>query len=125
MILDTNAISALAAHEPRLIRQLATASRIAVTLINLGEFEFGILGSSKKATLERWTEAFLERAEVLSPNMQTLTHYAAIRHELKAAGTPVPANDVWIAALVRQHNMPLVSRNRHFDLVDGIDRIEW
>jgi tRNA(fMet)-specific endonuclease VapC len=43
----------------------------------------------------------------------------------KKAGTPIPSNDVWIAALCRLHSLPIVSRDRHFDLVPGIKRIEW
>ena len=43
----------------------------------------------------------------------------------KRAGTPISSNDVWIAALCRQHSFFLLSRDRHFDLVGGIDRIDW
>jgi tRNA(fMet)-specific endonuclease VapC len=50
---------------------------------------------------------------------------AIVRTELKKAGTPIPANDVWIAALCRQHNLSLVSRDRYFNLVDGVKRLDW
>jgi len=46
---------------------------------------------------------------------------ATIRTELKRTGTPIPSNDVWIAALCRQHSFSLLSRDRHFDLVRGIE----
>lgn len=61
----------------------------------------------------------------MSPNLQTLPFYADVRMELKKAGTPIPANDVWIAALARQHGMPILSRDRHFDKVRGIARQDW
>lgn len=125
MILDTNALSALAARDPELRRKLAAATSVAVTLISLGEYQFGLLGSAYRRELETWLDALLAKSDLLQPNRQSLPHYAAIRQELKTAGTPIPANDVWIAALVRQHNMPIVSRDRHFDLVNGIQRIEW
>jgi predicted nucleic acid-binding protein len=125
MILDTNAFSALAGKDRHLQEKLASSTRIAVTLIGLGEYQFGILGSSYRNELEAWLDALLTKVDLLEPGIRTLPHYAAILQELKTASTPIPANDVWIAALVRQHNMPLVSRDRHFDLVDGIDRIEW
>jgi tRNA(fMet)-specific endonuclease VapC len=48
-----------------------------------------------------------------------------VRVELKSAGTPIPSNDVWIAALCRQHRLPLLSRDRHFDGVPGIRRLAW
>ena len=41
------------------------------------------------------------------------------------AATEIPSNDIWIAALCRQHSLPLLSRDRHFDLVPGIRRIGW
>lgn len=125
MILDTNALSALAAKDPDLHQRLAPSTRVAVTLISLGEYQFGLLGSAYRSELELWLEALLQKVDLLQPNIQTLSHYAAIRHELKTAGTPIPANDVWIAALVRQHGMSIVSRDRHFDLVDGIERVDW
>jgi len=125
MILDTNALSALAAKDPELRGRLAPATCVAVTLISLGEYQFGLLDSVYRSELETWLEALLKKVDLLQPNVQTLAHYAAIRRELKTAGTPIPANDVWIAALVRQHGMPVVSRDRHFDLVDGIERVDW
>ena len=125
MILDTNAISALAGRDLDLINRLENVSRIYVTLISLGEYQFGILGSSHKLVLERWLDAFLERAAILSPTRETVPHYAAIRHDLKQSGTPIPANDVWIAALTRQHNLPLLSKDLHFDKVDQLQRLGW
>jgi predicted nucleic acid-binding protein len=44
---------------------------------------------------------------------------------LRAAGTPIPGNDMWIAALSRQHAMPVISRDSHFDFVGGLRRRTW
>ena len=125
MILDTNAVSAMAAKNQHLLAKLSHAPRLCITLISLGEYEFGIAHSRQKTSLQRWLNAFLDRAEVLNPNQQTLPHYVAIRSELKQAGAPIPANDVWIAALVRQHRMPLLSLDHHFDVVNDVTRIGW
>jgi predicted nucleic acid-binding protein len=57
--------------------------------------------------------------------LETTIWYADIRAELKRAGKPIPTNDLWIAALCRQHNLPLLSRDRHFDQVPGLCRISW
>lgn len=51
--------------------------------------------------------------------------YAEVRSELKKAGTPIPANDGWIAALCRQHDLPLLSQDKHFDSVKGLRRVDW
>ena len=127
MILATNALSALAAKDAGLIERISNAPRLCVTLISLGEYAYGISGcsASRKRQLQHWLDAFLERAEVLLPNRNTVEPYAAVRAQLKAAGTPIPANDCWIAALARQHGLSLVSKDRHFDRVDGIDRLAW
>ncbi len=125
MILDTNALSALAAKDPELIEKIRHAPRLSVTLISLGEYYYGVTVSQRKGELIGWLNLFLERAQVLSPGMDTLPFYADIRNELKRAGTPIPANDCWIAALVRQYKMQLVSRDRHFDWVKGVKRLDW
>lgn len=125
MILDSNALSALAEQDPDLIQLIQRSSRLCVTLITVGEYHYGISQSRRRTELADWLEALLARADVLQPTLQTIPHYAAIRSELKAAGTPIPANDCWIAALVRQHDLPIVSRDRHFDCVGGIRRLDW
>lgn len=125
MILDTNAVSALAERDAGLIRRIQTAPRLCVTLISLGEYHYRISQSRKGDELTVWLDAFLGRAEVLAPTLSTLPHYADIRRELKLAGTPIPANDCWIAALVREHKMPIVSKDHHFDKVVGIRRLDW
>ena len=62
---------------------------------------------------------------VLQVDEETSSHYAAIRLELKATGSPIPANDAWIAALARQHRLPIVSRDVHFDRVKDVERRSW
>lgn len=125
MILDTNALSALAEKDGALLQRLRLAPRLYFTVISLGEFSYGIRQSRKQTELQAWLDALLKRTEVLAPTLRTVPHYAAIRQELKSAGTPIPANDCWIAALVREHRMPLVSRDSHFDKVAGIERLDW
>jgi tRNA(fMet)-specific endonuclease VapC len=48
-----------------------------------------------------------------------------VRASLKKAGRPIPANDVWIAALAIQHRLPVMSRDEHFDVVPGLRRQGW
>jgi predicted nucleic acid-binding protein len=62
---------------------------------------------------------------VLDINEPTTHHYAEIVLGLKRSGKPIPTNDLWIAALCRQHSLPLLSRDRHFDLVAEMKRIGW
>ncbi|MEM9595846.1 MAG: PIN domain-containing protein [Acidobacteriota bacterium] len=48
-----------------------------------------------------------------------------MREELRTQGRPIPENDVWIAALARQHDEPVVSRDRHFEAVQGLRVVAW
>ena len=125
MILDTNGLSALAEGDPRLEPILRRATQIAVPVIVLGEYRYGIQQSRERQRYEHWLVEYLSKFRVLDVEEQTTTSYAAVRGELKRAGTPIPSNDVWIAALCRQHALPLLSRDRHFDLVPGLHRIDW
>ncbi len=129
MILDTNALSAAADDEPSLAAVLSRAEQIALPVIVLGEYRHGIAQSRHRATYESWLEALLNDCLVLDIQEPTTHHYAEITLELKRKGKPIPTtiptNDLWIAALCRQHSLPLLSRDRHFDLVPGIKRIGW
>ena len=125
MLLDTNALSALAARDEELIKILESAPRLAVTIISAGEYVYGLTQSRHQKELGDWLEAFLARAELLHISRRTLPHYAEVRRQLKNDGTPIPANDCWIAASAKEHRLPIVSRDKHFDTVKGLRRIVW
>ena len=125
MILDTNGLSALAEGEPALEPLLRKAAQIAIPVIVLGEYRYGIAHSRDRKHYEEWLTAYLSRFRILDVDEETTLSYRDVRRELKRAGTPIPSNDVWIAALCRQHRLPLLSRDRHFDAVPGIRRLGW
>jgi predicted nucleic acid-binding protein len=125
VILDTNGLSALAEGEPALESILRKATQIAVPVIVLGEYRYGISQSRHRKHYEQWLKEYLPDFRVLNVDEQTTISYSTIRTELKKAGTPIPSNDIWIAALCRQHSLPLLSRDRHFDAVTGIGRLTW
>ena len=125
MILDTNALSALAEGERTLAPVLRRAVQVAIPVIVLGEYRYGISRSRNRVHYEQWLAEYLPTFQILDVDERTTISYSAVRRELKKAGTPIPSNDVWIAALCRQHSLPLVSRDHHFDTVSGIIRIGW
>ena len=125
MILDTNGLSAAADGIPSLEAVLRQQSVVAVPVIVLGEYQFGIQQSRERLHYEHWLAESLPLFRLLVVDEETAARYAIIRNELREAGTPIPTNDVWIAALCRQHSLPLLSRDRHFDFVRGLRRIEW
>ena len=125
MILDTNALSAAADDDPLVVAILARADQLAIPVIVLGEYRYGIAQSRNRASYERWITGLLNDCLVLDINEPTTRHCAEITLELKKMGKPIPTNDIWIAALCRQHSIPLLSRDRHFDLAPGTKRFDW
>lgn len=125
MILDTNGLSAMADGDAKLEPLLRQAAEIAVPVIVLGEYKFGIRQSRNRKLYERWLAEVVANCRVLAVDEGTAEHYAQVRDELKRGGRPIPGNDLWIAALARQHALPLISRDAHFDFVSGLKRLAW
>jgi tRNA(fMet)-specific endonuclease VapC len=125
MILDTNALSAAADHDAALVAILARAEELAIPVIVLGEYRHGIAQSRNRASYENWLSGLLHDCMVLDVNEPTTHYYAEISLELKRKGKPIPTHDIWIAALCRQHSLPLLSQDRHFDWISGSRRVGW
>lgn len=125
MTLDTNALSALADGDETLLARLDTALELCVPVIVLGEFRFGIRQSRYRRSYEKWLDAALHDLTILPVLESTTQEYAALFQELRNAGTPIPTNDVWIAALCREHRLSIISRDSHFSAVPGLHCISW
>ena len=125
MILDTNALSAWAEGLASVEASFRSADRIVIPSVVLGEYYFGIRQSRHRNRYEDWLRRYLPLAEIATVTQATADVYADIRLELKHLGTPIPPNDAWIAALARQHDLPIMSNDTHFDVVDGLQRIAF
>ena len=125
MILDTNALSAFVDGDAAVGEMLRRQGRACIPVIVLGEFRYGIAQSRHRIAYEQWLQAQLRHFDVLAVTDQTTTFYATLRVALKQQGTPVPANDAWIAALALQHRLPVLSRDQHFDSVPELTRRGW
>jgi tRNA(fMet)-specific endonuclease VapC len=104
---------------------LRKTAEVAIPAIVLGEYRYGIQQSRDRELYQQWLAESISNYRILDVNEETAVSYATVRAELKKSGTPIPSNDAWIAALCRQHSLSLLSRDRHFDLVRGIERIDW
>jgi len=125
LIVDTNALSALADENLPIITILSQAADIDLPVVTLGEYRYGISQSRYKSRYSSWLDGLIRDCRVLDIDQETTSNYAEIRLELKKLGKPIPTNDLWIAALCRQHSLPLLSRDGHFDAVPGIKRTGW
>jgi predicted nucleic acid-binding protein len=125
VILDTNGLSAMADGDAHLASILRSATLLALPVIVLGEYRYGIRQSRHRRQYEVWLLTVLTGCRVLDVDEKTTELYADIRAELKRIGRPIPGNDLWIAALARQHAFPLLSRDQHFDFVPELKRVAW
>src|SRR5579864_4383353 len=125
LILDTNAVSAFVDGDAGLQKLIAHEFQLALPVIVLGEYLFGIRESRHRSQYTAWLDANLTLFLVLPINAETSKQYAEVRSELKAGGRPIPSNDVWIAALARQHGYPVVSRDQHFRAVRNLNLLTW
>ena len=125
MILDTNAFSAFADADDAILSVLDGTEELCLPVIVLGEYRYGISSSRYRTKYQQWLARDLQLFRVLEIVESTTVHYATIRSSLKTQGTPIPANDCWIASLAKEHRLPIVSQDLHFDWVKGIRRIAW
>jgi predicted nucleic acid-binding protein len=126
VILDTNAVSSLlAGGNQQLNALLESANQHHLPLAVIAEYQYGLLALHNPRRLELLLRKLEADSIVLYPDRATADTYAAIRHDLRTRGRPIPENDLWIAALARQHSLEIVSQDPHFDHVEGIRRISW
>ena len=122
--LDTNAYSDYMRGVLERVRVVRTVERIHVPLIVLGELRAGFAAGSRVEENLEVLRKFLAspRVAVLSPDEATTEHYARIFVQLRKQGTAIPTNDLWIAALAKQHDLDLCSSDAHFEHVEGLRR---
>lgn len=125
MILDTNAVSALFAGDRALGEVLAGNDRHHLPAIVIGEYRYGLMRSRHRQRLNRLLDLLIRESLVLPVVEATAEYYAVIREELRRAAHPIPENDLWIAALARQHGQPVVTQDDHFDAVGDLRRMTW
>jgi tRNA(fMet)-specific endonuclease VapC len=125
VILDTNALSAVADNQAAAVRLFREAASVELPVIVLGEYRYGIAQSRRRQEYEKWLGELIAATRVLNVDQETSIHYAKVRSELKKTGQPIPSNDLWIAALCRQHRLTLMSQDRHFDAVQSLEQVGW
>lgn len=98
---------------------------IYVPVIVYGEYMAGILRSARVEQNQRLFDDLMSDCTILAVDEETAKYYGQIVSVLRSKGKPIPTNDVWIAAIARQHELPLMTRDRHFEHVDNLEIITW
>lgn len=124
--IDTNRLSDLFQGDLELAKWLGTCEEVWVPLPALAELKVGFLGGSKRSQIEATLSALMAKPTVrlLAPTRATADHYARLFVQLKNAGTPVPINDLWIAALCLESDLSLVTRDWHFERIPQLLRAD-
>jgi tRNA(fMet)-specific endonuclease VapC len=125
LALDTNRYVDFCKGDPQTVAALEEASSIHLPFVVLGELRAGFRMGRRGVENERALREFLMKDGVrpLYPDDQTTHHYAAVHCQLRNQGTPIPVNDMWIAALVLQRNLVLCARDTHFDRLPQLARV--
>jgi predicted nucleic acid-binding protein len=126
ILIDTNRYRDFVDGNRATVVVFRSAHRITVPFVVVAELRAGFAVGTRGVDNERVFEQFLgrERVAVIFPTMETTRHYANLFRQLRTAGTPIPTNDIWIAALAIQHGLTLYSRDTHFDSLPQIPRME-
>ncbi len=117
LALDTNRYVDFCRGVPEVVAILEHAEAVYLPFVVVGELRAGFAMGTKGPKNERTLRRFQMRPGVsmLLADEQTIHHYAAVYRQLRVQGTPIPTNDLWIAALVLQHDLSLYARDQHFD----------
>ena len=124
-LLDTNIVIALLAREPAVAAHVKAAEAVYLPVPILGELYFGARKSGRVEENLGRLRALAAASALLDCDAETAARYGELKAALRAKGTPIPENDLWAAALARQHDLTVASRDEHFDLVPGIVRVPW
>ena len=124
-LLDTNIIIALFRKDQNVQDQMAASPEVFVPAIAVGELYCGARRSAHVEKNMNQIREFAENTTVLACENTTAEHYARIKNDLKTKGHPLPENDVWIAAIAKQHSLTVVTRDQHFKEIDGLLLAEW
>ena len=125
LALDSNAIIAYFADDEKAAAWIESASALFVSVIVIGELEYGAFHSSRpKKNLKRlWS--FLKQGTVLDVSRVTARKYAQIRQDLAAKGRPIPEADIWIASACLENDFPLLSDDAHFKQIPELNWFDW
>lgn len=125
LALDTTRYTDLCRGDVSAVEAIEFADEVWLPFIVVEElragFAVGTQGPRNEAVLRRFL--LKTRVGVLYADDQTTHHYAPVYRQLRKQGTPIPTNDMWIAALVLQHSLVLFARDAHFDVLPQLARV--
>ena len=125
VLLDTNIVVAHFRNDAGLTARLRVAPAIYLPWVVLGELHYGALRAQRRQFQLDLIRDFLQTAMLLLPDQATSERYGQVKAELAGIGKLIPDNDIWIAAMARQFDLPLVTRDQHFASVLALNTLAW
>jgi tRNA(fMet)-specific endonuclease VapC len=125
VILDTNALSAVAEGNLNVREKIADADGPYLPVIVIGEYRFGLLSSRERSRRLPWLQELLRHWTVLDVTRDTAVEYSELRQWIATHSRPIPVNDVWIAALARQHGLPVLTNDTDFTGIPGVEVVSF
>jgi tRNA(fMet)-specific endonuclease VapC len=125
LALDTNRYVDLMRGDADVRALVEGARKVLVPFVVVAELRAGFAVGARGRANERFLQRFLGKAgvEVVYATDATTHHYGALYRQLRQQGTPVPTNDLWIAALVTEHGARLCTRDAHFEHLAQLDLV--
>lgn len=122
ILLDTNAYVGFKLNLDQVVNMIASAEHIYFSPVVLGELMFGFRNGTRfKENMEDLNEFMQhEVVELVQIGNLTADRYSRIAHHLKLQGTPIPTNDIWIAAQTMEYGAELITSDKHFENIPGL-----
>src|ERR1700694_1519921 len=125
-LLDTTiVVDHLRGKSPALDERFKEITTLYLPVTALGELLYGAYKSAFEAKSLRQIEDFIQLCAILGPDERTAHYYGRISADLARLGKLIPQNDIWIAAIAREHKLPLATRDKHFSFVSGLTLLDW
>jgi len=122
ILLDTNAYSSFRFGDKTILSALGAAETIYLSVFVIGELLVGFAGGKRNKENRIQLEEFKSKqtVKVLFATEETAQVFASIKNALKRAGTPIPSNDLWIAAHALETGSAMVTFDKYFTFVPGL-----
>ncbi len=122
VLIDTNIYSLAMRGDRHVTDALKRIDQIGISAISIGELFSGFKGGNFEEKNKTELNIFLDspRVIIFPIDVETADFYASILNNLKSKGTPIPTNDIWVAAVAFQNGFKLFSKDKHFNVIPGL-----
>ena len=125
LAIDTSVAVNILNADKSIISKVFQFYPIYLPIVVVGELLFGAKNSGKSEKNIKKYINFINECLILNTTKTIADNYSEIRHSLKKIGKPIPENDLWIAAICKSYELPLMTMDKHFKYIEDINIIEW